>query len=119
MDKKERKRDIAVFSNMLKELMNEPLEDNLVTLDRDLQHFIYGRVAVLVRHNNNQAIGSVGDMGAVIGAAFADVLKEFIKDKLDSSQAQEVFANAQEHLLKGFEARTPKFEKPKEETTVE
>jgi hypothetical protein len=123
IDKKERKRDVAVFANMLKDIMNDPTQDPLVTLDRDLQHFIYGRVAVLVKHNENKAIGGVGDMGAVVGAAFADVLKEFVKNKLDEEQVQRAFDNAREHLLRGFDVRAPKFEikeqADKEEAAVE
>ena len=109
MDKKDKKRDVAVFANMLKDVMNEPLGDNLTTLDRDLQHFLYGRVAVLVRHNNNQAIGSVVDIGAVVGAAFADVMKEFVKGKLSEEQIYNAFVNAKEGLISGFDARMPTF----------
>lgn len=110
MDKKERKRDVAVFANMMKDLMNDPLEDNLTTLDRDIQHFIYGRVAVLVKHNENKPVGSVGDIGAVVGAALADVLKEFVKGKLTEEQIVASFANCRENFLRGFDTRTPQMQ---------
>ena len=86
MDKQEKKRDVAVFANMLKELMNDSLDDNLVTLDRDLQHFLYGRVAVLVKHNEGQPIGSVGDLGAIVGGAFATILGEFISSRVQTAE---------------------------------
>ena len=117
-DKKEMKRDVATFAHMLKEMMQEPMDDVLVTLDRDLQHFIYGRVAVLVKHNNNQAVGSLSDIGAVVGAAAADVIKEFVRNKLDDEKLQEAFSTVRENILRGFDARTPVVEK-KESETVE
>jgi hypothetical protein len=107
MDKKEMKRDVAVFANMLKELMNSPLEDPLTTLDRDLQHFIYGRVAVLVKHNENKAVGSLADVGTVAGAAIADVIKEFTRNRVESDKMSEAFATVRENILVGFDARTP------------
>jgi hypothetical protein len=118
MDKKEKKRDIAVFSNMLKDLMNEPLDDPLTTLDRDVQHFIYGRVATLVKHNEGKAVGSLSDIGTVVGAALADVVKEFTKGRLDDEKLQTAFGNVRESFLRGFDIRTPKAE-PKEETKEE
>ena len=66
MDKKEKKRDVAVFANMMKDLMQNPEGDNLVTLDRDLQHFLYGRLSLLVKHNDGQPVGSIADIGAVV-----------------------------------------------------
>jgi len=115
MDKKERKRDVAVFANMMKDLMNDPLPDDLNTLDRDIQHFIYGRVSVLVKHNDNKPIGSVGDIGAVVGAALGDVLTEFVRGRLDQQQMATVFGNARENLLRAFDAKTPKYESAAEE----
>jgi hypothetical protein len=117
MEKKDRKRDVAVFSNMLKDLMNEPLDDVLTTLDRDIQHFIYGRVAVLVRHNEGKPIGSLADIGTIIGAASADVISEFTK-QLDEEKKEKAFSTVRENLLRGFDARTPKInpvEKDQEE----
>lgn len=108
MDKKEKKRDIAVFANMLKDLMNEPLDDPLTTLDRDVQHFIYGRVATLVKHNEGQAVGSLADIGTVVGAALADVVKEFTKGRLDDEKLQVAFNNVRENFLRGFDIRSPK-----------
>lgn len=109
MDKKEKKRDVAVFANMLKDLMNKPFDDVLLTLDRDIQHFIYGRVALLVKHNGNQPIGNVADISAVVGAAFGDILKEFLKGSgADSVQLDALVQTARANLLEGFEARAPK-----------
>jgi hypothetical protein len=119
MDKQVKKRDVAVFSNMMKELMNKPLDDNLVTLDRDIQHFIYGRVATLVKHNESKPIGSVGDISAIVGAALADVLKEFLKGRADDAKVEELFANAQKELVRGFEARKPVFETKEQPVPVE
>jgi len=108
MDKQEKKRDVAVFANMLKELMNDSLDDNLVTLDRDLQHFLYGRVAVLVKHNEGQPIGSVGDLGAIVGGAFATILGEFISSRVQTAEAlQTLVVSAKENMLQGFEMRAP------------
>lgn len=108
MDKKEMKRDVATFSHMLKELMNEPTPDVLVTLDRDIQHFIYGRTAVLVKHNEGKPIGTVADIAAVVGAAFADVLKEFTKGRVQEDELDKLVQTARANLLSGFEARVPK-----------
>jgi hypothetical protein len=108
IDKKEIKRDVATFSHMLKELMNDPTPDVLVTLDRDIQHFIYGRTAVLVKHNNGQPIGSVADIAAVVGAAFADVLKEFTRGRVGEAELDKLVQTARANLLSGFEARVPK-----------
>jgi hypothetical protein len=119
MDKQAKKRDIAVFSNMMKELMNKPINDSLVTLDRDLQHFIYGRVATLVKHNDSKPIGSVSDISAVVGAALADVLKEFLNGRADDSKIKELFASAQAELVRGFEARTPVFQNQEQTEKVE
>jgi hypothetical protein len=108
MDKQEKKRDVAVFANMLKELMNDSLDDNLVTLDRDLQHFLYGRVAVLVKHNEGQPIGSVGDLGAIVGGAFATILGEFISSRVQTAEAlQTLVVSAKENMVQGFEMRAP------------
>ena len=125
MDKKEKKRDVAVFSNMMKDLMNDPMNDPLVTLDRDIQHFIYGRVATLVKHGEGKPIGSVADISAVVGAAFGDVLKEFVRGRVKNEDLNKVVLTARENLLKGFEARAPKGEESpqtelqSEETAIE
>lgn len=107
MDKKEKKRDVAVFANMLKEIMNEPMPDPLVTLDRDVQHFIYGRVATLVKHNEGKPIGSVADVAAVVGAAFGDVLREFTRGRVSDEDLDKLVQTARSNLLSGFEARAP------------
>lgn len=113
IDKQEKKRDVAVFANMLKEMMNEPESDNLVTLDRDLQHFLYGRVAVLVKHNDGQPIGSVADMGAVVGAAFASILGEFLKNRVDNAEdLQKLVITARDNMVEGFQTRAPVLQAP-------
>lgn len=120
MDKKEKKRDVAVFANMMKDLMNEPAGDPLVTLDRDIQHFIYGRVAVLVKHQEGKPIGSIADISAVVGAAFAEVLKEFTRGRVAEEDVEKVVLTARSNLLSGFEARAPKAVKTAEtDTTTE
>lgn len=116
MDKKAQKRDIAAFSHMMKELMNTSLDDKLVTLDRDIQHFIYGRVATLVKHNDNKPIGSISDISCVVGAALADVLNEFTRNRSTPEKQLELFANAKAELMRGFEARSPKVEVKVEES---
>jgi hypothetical protein len=111
MNKKDKKRDIAVFANMMKDLMQAPEGDNLVTLDRDLQHFIYGRLALMVKHNDGQPVGSIADFGAVVGAALADVTKEFVKGRnIEPEKMNELFTRAGENMLLGFNARRPQFD---------
>ena len=111
MDKKEKKRDVAVFANMLKDLMQSPEGDSLATLDRDLQHFLYGRIALLVKHNDGQPVGSIADIGAVVGAALADVTKEFVKGRnMEVEKIDELFTRAGENMLLGFGARRPKID---------
>ena len=111
MDKKEKKRDIAVFANMLKELMQSPEGDNLQTLDRDIQHFIYGRIALMVKHNEGKPIGSIGDIGAVVGASLADVTKEFVRGRnVETDKLDELFTRAGENMLMGYNSRRPQFE---------
>ena len=107
MDRQEKKRDVAVFANMMKDLMNKPYDDVLVTLDRDVQHFIYGRVATLVKHNEGKPVGSIADISAIIGAAYADVLKEFVRGRASDEKLQELVAVARENLVRGFDARAP------------
>jgi predicted membrane chloride channel (bestrophin family) len=115
MDKKAKKKDVAVFANMLKELMNDPMDEVLVTLDRDIQHFVYGRVATLVKHNEGKPIGTVADISAVMGAAFGDVLKEFLREQNDPEKLDQLIQTARANLLQGFEARAPKIVKDAEE----
>lgn len=124
MDKKEKKRDIAVFANMLKELMQSPEGDNLQTLDRDIQHFIYGRIALMVKHNEGKPIGSIGDIGAVVGASLADVTKEFVRGRnVETDKLDELFTRAGENMLMGYNSRRPQFEvnvqEPQEEKQPE
>ena len=120
MDKKEMKRDVATFAHMLKEMMQEPMDDVLVTLDRDIQHFIYGRVAVLVKNNDGKPLGSVADIAAVVGAAFGSVLQEFLREKVNTpEELQKLVLTAKENLVDGFQARAPILEQPAEPTAEE
>ena len=111
MDKKETKRDIATFSHMMKELMQKPEGDLLTTLDRDIQHFLYGRISLLVKHNDGKPIGSIADISAVVGAALADVTKEFVKGRnIEIDKLNEIFDRGGENLIMGFTARRPKLQ---------
>ena len=108
MDKKEKKRDVAVFANMLKELMQTQEGDMLQTLDRDIQHFIYGRIALMVKHNEGKSIGSIGDIGAVVGASLADVTKEFVRGRnVETDKLDELFTRTGENMLLGYNSRRP------------
>ena len=108
IDKKEQKRDTAVFANMLKDLMNEPLDDQLMTLDRDIQHFIYGRVSVMIKHNDGQPIGSIADLSAVVGAAYGSVLTEFVNGRATGAdELTKIVITARDNLVDGFQARAP------------
>lgn len=104
MDRKEKKRDIATFAHHMKELMNAPLENVLATLDRDIRHFVYGRIAVLVKHNNEKPIGSIADIGAVVGVAFSDVVSSIIGDASDETRNQ-MIETVRHNFLKGFDSR--------------
>lgn len=117
MDKKEKKRDIASFATNLKDLMNSPLDDPMQTFDRDVQHFIYGRIALLIKHNDGNAIGSLNDVGAMTGAALSSVLSAFTQNGTDNS-IEEVFSNVRESLIFGFNARIPNID-PETETSSE
>lgn len=117
MDKKEKKRDVATFANMLKELMQTQEGDLLQTLDRDLQHFLYGRIALLVKHNDGQPIGSIADISAVVGASLADITKEFVRGRnVEPEKLTELFDNAQANLGAGFQARRPVINVQNEQT---
>lgn len=108
MDKKEKKRDIAVFSNMLKELMQNDEGDVLTTLDRDLQHFIYGRLSLMVKHNDGKPVASLADISAVVGASLADITKEFVNGRnLEPAKINELFDRGEENLVSGYQARRP------------
>jgi hypothetical protein len=103
MDRKEKKRDIAVFVNMLKDVMNDPFKDVLQTLDRDIRYFIYGRIATLVKHNDNKPIGSIADIGAVVGVAFADVVNSIIGDA--GEERDKLVDTVRHNFLNGFNSR--------------
>jgi hypothetical protein len=108
--RQEKRKDVAVFVDMMKTMMNEPTPDAMSTLDRDLQHFLYGRIAVLVKHNNGQAIGSIADVGSVIGAALASVISEFTRGRPDQQERLTAFQTAKENMIQGFDIRSPKVE---------
>lgn len=131
MDKKEQKRDISSFTHNLKEMMNNSLDNPLVTLDRDLQHFLYGRLAILIKHNNGEPIGSLSDVGTVVGASLGSVVLAFCQNQPADQDLTELHDSIKEGLTYGFNIRTQKptnsetEEKPEteesaaEETTAE
>ena len=112
--RQEKRKDVAVFADMMKNMMNDPMQDPMSTLDRDIQHFLYGRIAVLVKHNNNQPIGSIADVGGVLGAALASVIGEFTRGRTDA-EITTAFNTAKENMVQGFDIRTPKQATPAEE----
>lgn len=112
--RQEKRKDVAVFADMMKNMMNDPLQDPMATLDRDIQHFLYGRIAVLVKHNNSQPIGSIADVGGVLGAALASVIGEFTRGRTDEEKAR-AYETAKENMNQGFDVRTPKQAAPVEE----
>jgi hypothetical protein len=104
MDRQEKKRDVAVFVNMMKEMMNKPLSNVLGTLDRDLRHFMYGRIATLVKHNEGKPIGSIADIGAVVGVAFGDVVHAILIDTSGEDREQ-MLETVRHNFLNGFNSR--------------
>jgi len=108
MDKKEAKRDIASFSTNLKNLMNKPLDNPLATLDRDIQHFIYGRISLLIKHNDEEPVGSLNDVGSVVGAALCNVISAFCQNRIESDEIDKIFSSVRESILYGFDARIPR-----------
>lgn len=105
MDKKEKKRDISTFAHMMKDIMNRPGTDSLDELERDLQHFLFGRISVLVKHNDGQPIGTLGDVSAIIGAATADLIRAFCGDKLDKEQVDSFLKGSLANMVIGYQAR--------------
>lgn len=105
MDKKEKKRDIASFAHNLKEVMSSNLEIPLSTLDRDLQHFLYGRIAILIKHNEGQPIGSLSDVGAVVGSALGSVVAAFCENRSESHNLDELFSSIKDGFNYGFDMR--------------
>ena len=105
MDKKEKKRDISSFAHNLKELMNEPLENPLATLDRDLQHFLYGRIAILIKHNEGQPIGSLPDVGTVVGAALGSVVSAFCQNRAEADELDTLTKSIKSCIDYGFDTR--------------
>lgn len=118
MDRKEKKRDIATFAHHMKELMNKPLDNVLATLDRDIRHFVYGRIAVLVKHNDEKPIGSIADIGAVVGVAFGDVVSSIIGDASNETRIQ-MIETVRHNFLKGFDSRFNTVDSINNETNVE
>ena len=102
MNKKEQKRDVAVFAHNLKEMMQDPLPDVLNTLDRDIQNFIYGRIVLLAKHNT-APIGSISDIGAVAGTAIGAIISILVSENNDADSRLVAINNAKESLISGFE----------------
>lgn len=102
MDRKEKKRDISTFVSMMKDIMNKPANDPLEALERDLQHFLYGRVSVLVKHNDGKPIGTLGDVSAIMGSSAAEVIRAFCGDKIEQPKLNEFLNGSLANLVEGF-----------------
>ena len=109
ISRKEQKKDIAQFATMMKDLMGKPEEAGiLATLDRDLQNFLYGRISLLVKHNDGLPIGSLVDIGAVIGSATTAVISEFTSGDMEPEKREELFGLVRTGLVQTFDARAYK-----------
>lgn len=117
MDKKEKKRDVSSFTHNLKELMNEPLDNPLATLDRDLQHFLYGRIAILIKHNESQPIGSLPDVGTVVGAALGSVVSAFCQNRTEAEELNTLTKSIKSCVDYGFDSRIETIKESSEELT--
>lgn len=102
MDRKERKRDIATFCSLMKDIMNKPSSTPLEALERDLQHFLYGRVSVLVKHNEGQPIGTLGDISSIMGSTTAEIIQAFCGDKIDSEKIKEFLQGSLANMIEGY-----------------
>lgn len=109
IDKKEKKRDIASFCAGLKQLMNIPTSNNVGTLIRDGTFFLYGRILSLIKHNDNKAICSIGDLGFAIGVVTSNLLDELVKD-LTPEQKSAIMESVQQNFIDGLYASTKKEE---------
>lgn len=105
ISRKEKKKEIAQFAAMMKDLMGKDDLDVLETLDRDLQNFLYSRIGLLVRHNNGQPVGSLGDIGAVVGSALFAVVTEFTKAVDDQKELADMLLLTQQGFISAYEHR--------------
>lgn len=105
INRKEKKKEIAQFATMMKDLMGKDDLGVLETLDRDLQNFMYSRIGLLVRHNDGQPIGSLGDIGAVVGSALFAVVSEFTKTVEDSEELASMHQLTQQGFMSAYEHR--------------
>lgn len=102
MDRKERKRDIATFCSLMKDIMNKPASTPLEALERDLQHFLYGRVSVLVKHNEGQPIGTLGDISSIMGSTTAEIIRAFCGDKIEPAKVDEFLQGSLANMIEGY-----------------
>lgn len=105
INRKEKKKEIAQFATMMKDLMNQDDLGVLETLDRDLQNFLYSRISLLVRHNDGKPIGSLGDIGAVVGSSLFAVVSEFTKSVEDAEELSNMLLLTQQGFTSAYEHR--------------
>lgn len=105
ISRKEKKKEIAQFAAMMKDLMGKDDLGVLETLDRDLQNFLYSRIGLLVRHNNGQPVGSLGDIGAVVGSALFAVVTEFTKAVDNQKELADMLLLTQQGFISAYEHR--------------
>lgn len=102
MDRKERKRDISTFVSLMKDIMNKPANSPLEALERDLQHFLYGRVSVLVKHNEGKPIGTLGDISSIMGSSTAEIIRAFCGDKIEPAKVEEFLQGSLANMIEGY-----------------
>lgn len=105
MDKKEAKRDVAMFVHNLKDLMNDPLDSPLATFDRDLQNFIYGRMAILYKHNADVQVPSLVDFSGAVGAAYGAVVIAFCENQISKEEFDNLNKSIREVIMNGYDYR--------------
>lgn len=103
--RKEKKKEVAQLATMMKDLMNSDDLGILESLDRELQNFLYGRISLLVRHNEGQPIGSLGDIGAVVGSALFAVISEFTKSVTDPEELANMHNLSKQGFITAYEHR--------------
>lgn len=107
---KDQKKDVAVFLHHIKEMMNNTLEHPQITLNRDLQNFLYGRIAMLSKHYG-KPIGSIPDIAAVVGVSMVELMKEFTCDFSGSPEELKTYYEAARHaMIEGYDHFTPVFD---------
>ena len=117
-DKKERKRDIAGFATGLKDLMNAPLANSIGTFIRDGTYFLYGRLGILIKHNDNNPIGSIADIGFAIGVITYNLVDTFTRG-LTPDQRRDTIAAIKEHFIVGLDFNNADLEESMDEPMVE